>query len=49
MQVPIRMTPTLKQQLKEYAERHGVSVNAAACVLLADALSAAKRREGRRG
>jgi predicted HicB family RNase H-like nuclease len=39
-----RMPEELKRQVEEYAERHGVSVNAATCVLLADALRADKRR-----
>jgi len=49
VQVLTRMPPELKRQVEEYARRHGVSVNAAMCVLVTDALRADKRREGRRG
>jgi hypothetical protein len=40
----LRVSPGLKRQIEAYAERVGVSINAAACVLLAEAL----RIEGRK-
>lgn len=41
----LRVSPELKQRVVEYAERIGVSINAAACLLLTEGL----RAEGRRG
>ena len=40
----LRVPPTLKRQVEEYAERAGISLNAAACVLLAEGLRADRRR-----
>jgi predicted HicB family RNase H-like nuclease len=40
----LRVPPGLKRKIEAYAERVGVSINAAACVLLAEAL----RAEGRK-
>lgn len=40
----MRVPPELKRQIEAYAERVGISINAAACVLLAEGL----RIEGRR-
>ena len=42
----LRVSPDIKRQVEEYAQRAGVSVNAAASVLLAAALRAdrGKRR-----
>jgi len=42
------MTPALKQQVQVYADEAGISFNAATCALLAEALRAVRRREGRR-
>ncbi|MEV0116440.1 toxin-antitoxin system HicB family antitoxin [Streptomyces sp. NPDC050844] len=40
----LRVPPDLKKQVEEYAHRAGISINAAACVLLADALRLERRR-----
>jgi len=40
----LRVPPDLKRQVEEYAERAGISVNAAACVLLGEALRADRER-----
>jgi len=40
----LRVAPELKRQVEEYAQRTGISLNAAACVLLAEALRAERRR-----
>ncbi len=40
----LRVPPALKRQVEEYAERAGISVNAAACVLLTEALVIERRR-----
>jgi predicted HicB family RNase H-like nuclease len=41
----LRVPPALKRQVEEYAERAGISVNAAACILLAEAVRAERRRK----
>src|SRR5512147_2825543 len=41
----LRVSPDLKRQIEAYAERVGISINAAACVLLAEGLRAERRRE----
>jgi hypothetical protein len=41
----LRVSPDLKRQIEAYAERVGISVNAAACVLLAEGLRSERRRE----
>jgi predicted HicB family RNase H-like nuclease len=41
----LRVPPALKRQVEEYAERAGISVNAAACVLLTEAFRAERRRD----
>jgi predicted HicB family RNase H-like nuclease len=41
----LRVPPALKRQVEEYALRTGISVNAAACVLLAEALRTERRRD----
>jgi predicted HicB family RNase H-like nuclease len=41
----LRVPPELKRQVAEYAQRTGISINAAACVLLADGLRAERRRD----
>jgi len=40
----LRVAPELKRQIEAYAQRVGISVNAAACVLLAEGV----RAEGRK-
>ena len=39
-----RMPSEMKQQLEEFAERNGISVNAAVCLFVANGLRADKRR-----
>jgi predicted HicB family RNase H-like nuclease len=41
----LRVPPELKRQVEEYAQQAGISVNAAACVLLAEGARAEKRRK----
>jgi hypothetical protein len=41
----LRVAPALKRQVEEYARRLGISVTAAASVLLADGLRAERRKE----
>ncbi|MEU5952813.1 hypothetical protein [Streptomyces sp. NPDC047525] len=41
----MRVPPDLKKQVEEYAHQMGISINAAACVLLADALRLERRRQ----
>jgi predicted HicB family RNase H-like nuclease len=41
----LRVPPELKRQVEEYARRAGISVNAAACVLLAEGLRTERRRD----
>ncbi|WP_406422662.1 type II toxin-antitoxin system HicB family antitoxin [Streptomyces sp. NBC_00873] len=41
----LRVPPDLKRQVEEYADEAGISINAAACVLLADALRLERRRQ----
>jgi len=41
----LRVPPALKRQVEEHAERAGVSVNAAASLLLAAGLRAERRRD----
>ena len=41
----LRIQPALKRQVEDYADRAGISVNAAATLLLAAALRAERRRE----
>ena len=48
MQLNVRVPPALKQQVEEFAERNGISINAATCVILTSGLRSEKRREGRR-
>jgi len=40
----LRVSPDLKRQVEAYAKRTGISVNAAASVLLAEALRAERRK-----
>lgn len=40
----LRVSPDLKRQVEEYARQVGISVNAAACVLLAEGLRTERRR-----
>lgn len=40
----LRVAPELKRQIEAYAARTGISVNAAAAVLLAEGLRAERRR-----
>ena len=42
----LRVPPELKRQVEGYAEARGISVNAAASVLLAEALRAVRERGG---
>lgn len=44
-QLPLRMPAELKQRLTEHAKRLGISINAAALVLLDDALTRAERND----
>ncbi|MGW4444630.1 toxin-antitoxin system HicB family antitoxin [Streptomyces sp. NPDC004682] len=41
----LRVAPELKRRIEEYAERVGISINAAACVLLTEGLRAQQRRD----
>ncbi|MGP4088170.1 hypothetical protein [Streptomyces sp. KR55] len=41
----LRVPPDVKRQVEEYARGAGISLNAAACVLLADALRRERRRQ----
>jgi predicted HicB family RNase H-like nuclease len=41
----LRVSPDLKRQIEAYAERVGISINAAACVLLAEGLRIDQRRD----
>ncbi|WP_326794224.1 toxin-antitoxin system HicB family antitoxin [Streptomyces sp. NBC_01808] len=41
----LRVPPDLKRQIEAHAQRMGISINAAACVLLAEGLRVEKRRE----
>lgn len=41
----LRVPPDMKRQVEAYAERAGISVNAAACVLLTEALRTDQRRD----
>ncbi|WP_158239697.1 toxin-antitoxin system HicB family antitoxin [Streptomyces carminius] len=41
----LRVPPDLKRQIEAYAERVGISINAAACVLLVEGLRTERRRE----
>jgi predicted HicB family RNase H-like nuclease len=41
----LRVAPEIKQQVEAYAQRAGISINAAASVLLAEALRAERRRK----
>lgn len=47
MSLNLRVAPEIKQQVEEYSQRMGVSINAAASVLLAEALRAERRRKGK--
>jgi predicted HicB family RNase H-like nuclease len=40
----LRVPTDLKRRVEEYARQFGISVNAAACVLLAEALRVEQRR-----
>jgi predicted HicB family RNase H-like nuclease len=40
----LRVPPEVKRQVEAYARQRGISVNAAACVLLAEALRAERRK-----
>jgi hypothetical protein len=44
----LRVTPALKRQVEEYARGLGISVTAAASVLLAEGLRAERRKENGR-
>lgn len=41
----LRIPPALKRQVEEYAQRTGISVNAAATLLLSAAVRAERRRD----
>jgi predicted HicB family RNase H-like nuclease len=41
----LRVPPALKRQVEAYAKRAGISVNAAACVLLTEAFRAERKRD----
>lgn len=41
----LRVPPDLKRQVEAYAQQMGISANAAACVLLAEALRAERRKK----
>jgi predicted HicB family RNase H-like nuclease len=41
----LRVPPDIKRQVEAYAERAGISVNAAACVILTEALREERRRD----
>ncbi|WP_157987113.1 toxin-antitoxin system HicB family antitoxin [Streptomyces atratus] len=41
----LRVPPDLKRQVEEYADETGISINAAACILLAEALRVEWRRK----
>jgi len=43
----LRVPPELKRQIEEYAAQAGISINAAACVLLAEGLRTERRRRKR--
>jgi predicted HicB family RNase H-like nuclease len=43
----LRVPPELKARVEEYAAQAGISINAAACVLLAEGLRAEERRRKR--
>lgn len=40
----LRVPPDLKRRVEAYADANGVSINAAACVLLTKGLSSERRR-----
>jgi predicted HicB family RNase H-like nuclease len=40
----LRVSSELKRRIEEYAAQTGISVNAAACVLLAEGLRAGRRK-----
>ena len=40
----LRVPPVLKRQVEEYADKVGISINAAACILLAEGLRGERRR-----
>ena len=48
MSLNLRVAPEIKQQVEEYAQRTGISINAAASVLLGESLRAERRRKGKR-
>ncbi|MGW1745741.1 toxin-antitoxin system HicB family antitoxin [Streptomyces sp. NPDC002092] len=41
----LRVPPDLKRQVEEHADQAGISINAAACILLAEGLRAERRRK----
>ncbi|MET9916811.1 toxin-antitoxin system HicB family antitoxin [Streptomyces sp. NPDC006435] len=41
----LRVPPDLKRQVEEYADAAGISINAASCILLAEALRMERRRK----
>ncbi|WP_165959102.1 toxin-antitoxin system HicB family antitoxin [Actinomadura sp. KC345] len=43
----LRVPPALKRRIEEYAERAGISINAAACLLLDGGLQAEERRRSK--
>ncbi|MFI0372795.1 toxin-antitoxin system HicB family antitoxin [Actinomadura sp. 1N219] len=43
----LRVPPALKRRIEEYAEEAGVSINAAACLLLGEGLRTEDRRRRR--
>ena len=45
MSLNLRVAPEIKRQVEEYAQRSGISINAAASVLLTEALRAQRRRK----
>jgi predicted HicB family RNase H-like nuclease len=40
----LRVSPEMKRQIEVYAAQTGISINAAACVLLAEGLRAGRRK-----
>lgn len=41
----LRVSPELKRQIEEYARQTGISINAAASILLSEGLRAEQRRK----
>ncbi|WP_344270793.1 toxin-antitoxin system HicB family antitoxin [Actinomadura napierensis] len=43
----LRVPPALKRRIEQYAEQSGISINAAACMLLDEGLRSEERRRER--